>query len=27
VEVLGENSENISNGMLYSYYGKNWLMR
>ena len=23
VEVLGENSENICNGMLYSYYGKN----
>lgn len=23
VDVLGENSETISNGMLYSYYGKN----
>ena len=26
VDVLGGNSENIRNGMLYSYYGKNWLI-
>lgn len=27
VDVLGGDSESISNGMLYSYYRKNWLIK